>query len=435
MNSIGIRREDKSIWERRVPLTPRWVAGFVKDGIEVRVQPSQRRVFTDDEFRSAGAIVDEDLSSCDIIFGVKEIPRELFLEGKTYFFFSHIIKGQSYNMEMLRTMIQKKVNLIEYEKIVDDDDRRLVLFGRFAGLAGMIDTLHTYGERMAREGFDTPFTRIRFSHEYESLAEAKEVVSEVGRAVAAGEWPDRLVPLVCGFAGYGNVSKGAQEIFDLLAPETVAPGDLASHQPAGKLVKVVFHEEHMVRRKDAGRPFELKEYYNEPEKYEGIFEEHLPHLSVLMNTIYWEEQYPRLVTKDYLRAAWERGDVSLKVIGEISCDVEGSVECLVKVCDPGNPVYIYDPASGEVEDGFDGEGVALVAVEILPCELPRESSEAFSESLAPFIPELVKVDFDAPYEEWTLPAPLRKALILAGGEFSDPYGYIAAFLEEDRKSE
>lgn len=428
MNSIGIRREDKSIWERRVPLVPRHVKGLVEAGIEVRVQPSERRVFGDGEYRAVGAAVHEDLSLCDIIFGVKEIPRELFLEGKTYLFFSHIIKGQSYNMEMLRAMVEKRVNLVEYEKIVDHKGRRLVLFGRFAGLAGMIDALHAYGARMKVEDFETPFAAIRYAHEYDSLDGAKKAVAEAGRAVARGDWPAGLDMPVCGFAGCGNVSKGAQEIYDLLEPETARPEELPGRGAAARPVKVVFSEEHMVRPKVPDRPFELQEYYREPAKYEGTFERHLPHLAILMNTIYWEERYPRLVTKEYLRSAHEKGELSLKVIGEISCDVEGSVECLLEVRDPGNPVYVYDPASGSIRDGYEGDGVLMVAVEILPCELPRESSEAFGESLLPFIDDLARIDFGAPPDRWKLPPPLREALILANGEFTEPYRYIESFL-------
>ncbi len=427
MNVIGVRREDKSVWERRVPLTPGVVEKLVKQGIAVRVQPSDRRVFPDDAYRAAGAAVDDDLSPCDVIFGVKEIPAELLLPGKTYIFFAHVIKGQPYNMEMLRTLMEKKANLIDYERIVDSNGRRLVFFGRFAGLAGMIDALHTFGARARLDGFDTPLSAIGFAHTYDSLDDAKSAVEKAGERIAAGDWPADLPRLVCGFAGYGNVSRGAQEIFDLLRPETVDPDVLERCPGSGPPVKVVFREEHMVRRKGS-EPFALQEYYDEPEKYEPRFEEYLPFVNLLMNTIYWEERYPRLVTNNYLKRAWERGARTLKVIGEISCDVAGSVECLVKVCDPGNPVYVYEPLTGAVRDGFEGDGPVLLAVDILPCELPRESSVAFSEALEPFIEPLAAIDFTAPVDTWELPPPLREALIMAGGELTEPYAYLNSYM-------
>ena len=152
MKPIGIRREDKIHWERRTPIPPDRAAELVKAGIPVMAQPSDRRVFSDDEYRRAGVTVSEDLSSCSVIFGVKEVPPDLFIEGVGYVFFSHVIKGQSYNMPMLQRMIDRRCHLIDYEKIIDDKGRRLVLFGRHAGLAGMIETLRSIGLRLKEIG-------------------------------------------------------------------------------------------------------------------------------------------------------------------------------------------------------------------------------------------------------------------------------------------
>ena len=199
--TIGIRREDKNRWERRVPLIPEHVKEFKeKHGIETIIQPSQIRVYSEDEYTKAGAVVQEDLSNCPTVFAVKEIPIDFFEYGKTYIFFSHTIKGQKYNMPMLKKMMDLKCNLIDYEKIVDERGYRLVFFGRFAGLAGMIDTLWAFGRRLNSKNIDTPFNEIKQTVHYKSLNEIKEHLEKIGKKIQQNGLPESLTPLVIGFA-------------------------------------------------------------------------------------------------------------------------------------------------------------------------------------------------------------------------------------------
>jgi len=171
---IGIRREDKSIWERRVPIIPEHVRQLREEhSIEVRVQPSEIRVFQDEEFAQAGAWVEEDLSPCPVVFAVKEIPSHFFHPGHTYVFFAHVIKGQPYNMSMLRRLLELGCQLIDYEKVTDERGRRLIFFGRHAGLAGMIDTLWALGQRLNWEDIPNPFSDLHQACQYDSLAQAK----------------------------------------------------------------------------------------------------------------------------------------------------------------------------------------------------------------------------------------------------------------------
>ena len=180
--TIGIRREDKNEWERRVPLVPEYLKELKeKHDIEAVVQTSPIRVYVDKEYEEKGATVQEDLSSCPVIFAVKEIPINFFEENKTYVFFSHVIKGQKYNMPMLRKMMELKCNLIDYERIVDNKNRRLVFFGHYAGLAGMIDTLWTFGQRMHWKGIDTSFNEVKRAIHYKDLNEAKEHIKQIGK--------------------------------------------------------------------------------------------------------------------------------------------------------------------------------------------------------------------------------------------------------------
>jgi alpha-aminoadipic semialdehyde synthase len=245
---FGIRREDKNRWERRVPLTPHHVQELcAQHGLQCVVESSPIRVFSDEQYRELGVPVQDDVSHCPVVFAVKEIPMGFFRPGGTYVFFAHVIKGQKHNMPMLRRLMELGCTLIDYERIVDENGKRLIFFGRHAGLAGMIDTLWALGQRLRFEGIPTPFERLQPAHRYATLQEAKAAVAGVGEEIANAGLPEGLVPFVCGFAGYGHVSQGAQEIFDLLPHRKVLPTELARlpHEgdcAASVLYMVVFSE-------------------------------------------------------------------------------------------------------------------------------------------------------------------------------------------------
>ena len=428
---IGIRHEDKSRWEARVPLVPDDIRRLIGEHqVEFRVQSSPTRAFPDAAFREAGAEVAEDLAPCPIIMGVKEIPPEKLEAQKTYVYFAHVIKGQRSNMPALQRLLDLGCTLIDYERIENDQGQRLVFFGDYAGLAGMIDTLWALGLRLQHEGVDSPFSRLRQAHDYNDLEHAKREIAAVGEDIRRHGLPRAIQPLVCGFAGYGRVSQGAQEIYDLLPVEDVSPEELPSITPADKTCyKVVFHEEHIVERVDSSTPFDLQEYYKRPERYASRFFPYVEHLTMLVNCIYWEPKYPRLVTRDqfadlYAGSAKPR----LRVIGDITCDVDGSIECTVRSTDPGNPIYVYESRTGQTADGVAGDGPVVLAVDFLPCEVPVDASNHFSQALSPFIPALARAQYTAPLADSGLPPALQRGTIVYRGELTEPYRYLADHL-------
>ena len=423
---IGIRREDKSRWEGRVPLVPDDVKRLTEEqGVRFCVQSSPIRAFRDEQYRGAGAVLAADLRDCPIIVGVKEIPVDRFEPNKTYVFFSHTIKAQPVNMPALRRMVELGCTLIDYERIVDDQGRRLVFFGRYAGLAGMIDTLWALGQRLRHEGIENPFSRIQPAHRYDDLGCFEREFADVAAEIRTKGLPEALRPFVCGFAGYGQVSQGAQHIYDQLPVKEIAPAELAAVPPEAEVCyKVVFREEHMVEPTDASQPFELQEYYQYPKRYRANFFRHVPHLTVLVNCIYWEPKYPRMVTREQLRELYTGDQPRLRVIGDITCDVDGSLACTTRSTDPGNPIYVYDPATGETHDGVSGNGPVVLAVDFLPCELPVDASKHFSSSFAPFVPGLAKADFSGSLEQSGLPPELQRATIVYGGKLTEPYRYL-----------
>jgi alpha-aminoadipic semialdehyde synthase len=431
-HAIGIRRETKTPWERRAPITPELARRLVEDvGLTVLVQPSARRVYHDKEYVRAGAVTASNLSEADVILGVKEIPPDALEANKTYVFFSHVIKGQPANMPMLARMMELGCTLIDYEKITDNNGQRLIFFGRFAGLAGTIDALWALGQRFAWEGSTTPFAAIEPAHSYPSLEEARAAVSTAGEAISSDGVPPPFAPVVIGIAGYGNVAQGAREILSDLPTREVAPEalhDVTAEAFRHSVVVVTFREEHLVAPNRAEDLFELQDYYDHPDKYRSTFAPLLPHLTVLMNCTYWDHRYPKLVTKDDLRKLYAAGRHRLRVIGDLSCDIEGAVECTVKCTEPGDPVYVWNPASGETSSGVEGEGPIILAVDILPAELPLEASEEFSRTLAPFVPALARADFTVELDRLQLPDQLRRAVIVHRGELTSDYSYLKAHL-------
>ncbi len=431
VNLFGIRREDKNKWERRVPVTPQHISEL-KDQHDINaiVQPSPIRIFTDAEYTQHGAQVSEDISSCPVVFAVKEIPNAFFQPGKTYVFFSHTIKGQAYNMPMLQKILDLGCTLIDYERIADSKGRRLVFFGRYAGLAGMVDTLWAFGKRLHSQNINTPFNNIKQTIEYPGLPEIQTHLKHIGALIEKQGLPKSITPLVVGFAGYGNVSQGAQEILDLLPVKEIDPRQLTeiSEKPSDNVIyKAVFKEKHMVEPISTEDTFDLQDYYQNPQVYRSVFPHYLPRLSILMNCIYWDERYPRLFTKEFLKENFT-GQMKLQVVGDISVDINGAIEFTEKSTTPDNPVFVYNPHRDDIIDGYKENGIAVMAVDNLPCELPRESSQAFSKSLEPFIPAIVKADYTVEFTQLDLPPEIKNAVIVHQGKLTPQYTHLEQYL-------
>jgi alpha-aminoadipic semialdehyde synthase len=432
---IGIRQEENILKEKRAPLIPSHVRQLVAEhALDIRVEASTLRIFADEQYRREGARIARDLGDCDIILAIKEIPIRKILPGKVYIFFSHTAKGQPQNMPMLKRLIDRRCTLIDYEKIVDDRGRRLVFFGKQAGLAGMVDSLWSLGQRLRLEGLSNPFAHIRHMPTYQSLVDAEEAVRKVGWEIKEKGLNPCLAPLVCGIAGYGHTSQGAQEIFGLLPVEHIAPQGLAGlfkkkNYSANRVYQVVFKEEDMVAPKPGQGAFDLQDYYKNPKNYRPRLSSYLPYLTMLINCIYWTSDYPRFVTLATLKKLYgAKKPPRLRVIGDISCDVKGSIESTVKATHLQKPVYVYDLKKGRPYDGFKGKGPVVMSVYNLPAEIPLESSVFFSQVLKDFIPVLAGADFGRTFDDCHLPDPLKGAVILFNGEFTPSYSYMKPFV-------
>ena len=435
MNKIGLRKEEKA-FETRVPIIPEHVKILgEKYGLQFIVEPSDQRAFPESEYKNAGAKISNLLANPEvqIILGIKEMPIAFFEPNKVYMFFSHTIKGQQHNMPLLQKIMDVGATLIDYECVVDKNNRRLIFFGNWAGMAGVSDTLRILGQRLEYEGIEpNPFSEMKPTLECKDLSELKTEFIALGNRINEQGLPKSLTPFVIGFAGYGNVSRGAQEIFDILPHEIVEPDQLSTISSKNNIIyKCVFKEHHMVEPKDTSTEFNLQDYYKHGlEKYKGIFEKYVPYLTVLMNCIYWDKKYPRLVTKEFIRNHWHDATRKLRVVGDISCDMEGAIEFTMESTCAENPAFTYIISKNKIELGVKGDGPVVMAVDNLPCELPKESSTSFSETLLKFITVLAKADFTVPFENLNLSKELKDAIIVYKGKLTKDYNYLKRYLSK-----
>ncbi|KAH9652953.1 alpha-aminoadipic semialdehyde synthase [Citrus sinensis] len=357
---VGILAETSNKWERRAPLTPSHcsrllLAGRQKSGVaRILVQPSTKRVFNDAQYEEAGCEITTDkLRGVIVLFLVQ---LEMILPDRAYAFFSHTHKAQPENMALLDKILAQRVSLFDYELVEGNQGkRRLIAFGKFAGRAAIIDLLKGLGQRYLNLGYSTPFLTLGAAYMYPSLAAAKAAIISVGEEIATEGLPSGICPLVFVFTGSGHASIAAQEIFKLLPHTFVDPSRLpelfekagdSSQSTCSSSTKRVFQvygcvvtSENMVEPKDSSRAFDKNDYYEHPEQYNPIFHEKIaPYASAIINCIYWEKQFPRLLSTQQLRDLAQKG-CPLVGISDLTCDMEGSIEILNQTTTIDSPFF------------------------------------------------------------------------------------------------
>lgn len=425
-----IIEETKNRWERRTPLTPDAVRTLVDQGLEVQVVSSDLRIFRDDQYRAAGATMVHSTASGDVVLGIKEPPIDLVGEGQAFLVFSHTIKGQDYNMPLLQRFLDQGATLFDYERIVDDQDRRLIAFGRFAGIAGCVDTIWSLARRLDVLGISHPLGDARQTHEYGTTEAIWAAMEQLGERIRQEGFDASMAPATIGVFGCGKVGQGAGEVLDHLGAVQVTPAQLGSLEPDPRvLYRVDLVEQDLYERTDGG-PFVLQDYYDHPELFHSVADGYLDHITALVNTAFWNTQYPRTVTRASLRRFADSRSRML-AIGDIAADVAGSVEATVRCSDLDAPTFVYDPDSGVSPDGFEGRGTVVMSVDNLPCELSAEASGFFSEILVELLPGLAAADRGAALDEAGLPPALRRAAIAWRGQLTPDYQYLEEYLKKD----
>ncbi|XP_025907456.1 alpha-aminoadipic semialdehyde synthase, mitochondrial [Nothoprocta perdicaria] len=442
---LAIRREDVNAWERRAPLAPKHVKELTQMGYKVLVQPSNRRAIHEKDYVKAGGIIQEDISEASLIVGVKRPPEDKLIPQKNYAFFSHTIKAQEANMPLLDEILRQEIRLFDYEKMVDHKGMRVVAFGKWAGVAGMINILHGLGLRFLALGHHTPFMHIGMAHNYRNSSQAVQAVRDAGYEISLGLMPKSVGPLTFVFTGTGNVSKGAQEMFNALPCEFVEPHELKEVSKSGDLRKVygtvLSRHHHLVRKSDG--MYDPVDYDKHPELYTSRFNTDIaPYTTCLINGIYWEQHTPRLLSRQdaqKLLVPMKSAAVStegcpelphkLLAICDISADTGGSIEFMTECTTIDSPFCMYDADQHIIHDSVEGSGILMCSIDNLPAQLPIEATEYFGDMLFPYIEEMLLSEGSEPLENQNYSSVVRDAVIASNGSLTAKYEYIQKLRE------
>ncbi|KAJ2156250.1 hypothetical protein GGF46_005312 [Coemansia sp. RSA 552] len=428
---IGIRREDKNRWERRVALTPAHVKRLIREtGARVLVQPSNTRIFNNSSFERAGAEIEEDMSKADAILGIKEVPIDKLLPNKTYLIFSHTHKGQEYNMPTLQAFLDKKIRLIDYELMTNPTTgKRLVLFGTHAGYAGMIDGLHGLGQRLLALGYNSPLIHMGQAHVYPNLECVNTKLRHVADIIHDQGVPDAFSPMLFTFTGAGNVTRGARAIFDKLPHDNVTVDELPSiakdrfnQRYKNRLLALQIGAGDYLERVGGGK-YNRDEYREFPDRYRSVFAEKIaPYTTMLVNGIYWESKFPRLMTTQDLATIQRQRALKSRMlaIADISCDIGGSLEFMSHASTIDSPFFYVDAVNSVEHKDIERPGVQINSIDNLPTELPFEASKHFGDSLYPHARALAMGNLDNTI--------LSRAVICQDGALETPHRHLAAKL-------
>ena len=390
---IGLIREGKVPADNRVALTPaqcKWLVKHFPD-IQIVVQNSAHRCFHDEEYIQAGIEVTEDLNSCNLLLGIKEVPVSQLLANKQYLFFSHTKKKQPYNQLLMHAMMDQGITLVDYECLEHKDGQRIIGFGFFAGIVGAHNGIMTYGNRSGAFHLD----RVAGVKDYREL-----IHTYFGL---------KLPPIKIAVTGSGRVAHGILEVMNLMDVQEVEPDEYLSRN-FDYPVYVHLKGNDLYCHKETGK-YNREDFHKHAAQYDCVFEEFCAHTDILMNGIYWEQDIPRLFTMETLR----NPDFRIQVIADISDDKNGSIPCNLGDGSFDQPVYGIDKISGEKTQPYLPGSIDLMAVGNLPNELPRDASRFFGEQLIKYVLDDIRKGGSSTIE---------RAMILKDGNLTEAFSYL-----------
>lgn len=393
---IGLIREGKVPADNRVALTPaqcKWLVKHVPD-LQIQVQHSPNRCFTDAEYEHAGIPVLDDLSGCDVLLGIKEVPIAQLIPGKTYLFFSHTKKKQAYNQALMHAMVEKAITLIDYECLEHEDGQRIIGFGFFAGIVGAHNGIMAYGNRTG-------------AYHLGRVSEVKDY-----RELIHTYFGLKLPRVKIAVTGSGRVAHGILEIMNLMDVQEVEPDEYLSR--SFQYPVYVHLKGNELYRHAKNGTYSRDHFHAHAEEYECVFQQYCAHTDILMNGIYWEQSIPRLFTMDTMR----QDDFRIQTIADITDDKNGSVPCNLGDAPTEAPVYGVNRITGEKTEPYLSGSVDVMAVGNLPNELPRDASRYFGE-------QLIKYVLDDMHKGGS--TAIDKATILTNGRLTPGFSYLADY--------
>ncbi len=398
---IGVLREEKSPVDKRVPLTPLICSELLRKypHLEIYVQPSKIRCYADNEYTAFGVPLKEDLSDCNVLMGVKEVPPDFLISGKKYFFFSHTIKKQPHNQKLMEALIKKKIQMIDYETLTDKNHSRIIGFGRFAGIVGAYNGILGYGKK-----YD--LFQLRPANMCRDRAEMEEELKRV-----------KLPNIKIVLTGGGRVANGVIETLSALRIRKVTAEEflMASYREP---VYCQLNSRNYVERIDDNN-FDLQEFHSHPERFRSKFKPYTKTADIYITAHYWNPHAPKMFELSDLK---EPG-FHISVIADITCDVNGSIPTTIRASSIDNPFYGYNILLDKEDLPFNKDTVCIMAVDNLPCELPRDASDDFSKDLMErVLPSLILEDKNGIIE---------RATICKDGKLTPEFEYLKEYAKEN----
>jgi alanine dehydrogenase len=396
---FGIIKERKSPPDRRVVFSPNELTRLKQlyQTATVKVEHSDIRIFTDEQYKNIGIEVSNDMNDCDVLFGVKEVPAEDLIRNKAYFFFSHTIKKQPYNKKLLQAILEKNIDLYDHETIVDANNRRLIGFGRYAGIVGTYNSIRAFGIKF--ELFKLP--------KAETLSGKEALITHLKRLV--------LPPLKFVVTGTGKVGNGVKEVLDAIKVKEVSVENYLTKnytQAVYTQIDVLDYN----KRKD-GEVLDFTDFYNNPKEYVSNFERFTKVSDIYISGHFYANEAPVILTREMLQA----NDCKIKVVGDISCDVNGPIACTLRASTIAEPLYGYLPSENKEVDVFHPAAIVVMAVDNLPCELPKDASEGFGEM---FMEHVIPAFFNGDKD-----GILQRAKMTEKGKLTPRFSYLQDYVD------
>lgn len=396
---FGIIKERKTPPDRRVVFTPEELVRLKTEHpeAEIKVESSDIRIFPDSEYAKAGIEVATDMTDCDVLFGVKEVPVDALIPNKKYFFFSHTIKKQPYNKKLLQAILAKKIDLYDHETIVDANFKRLIGFGRYAGIVGMYNGIRAFGTKF--DLFKLP--------KAETLEHREDLINRLKRIT--------LPPVKIVVTGKGKVGNGIKEMLDAMKIKEVSIENYLTKNysdPVYTQITVLDYN----KRKD-GKPSEKYDFYNNPTEYTSDFARFANVSDIFMAGHFAGNDAPVILSREMLLSK----DNKIRVIADVSCDVDGPIESTIKASTIAEPIYGYLPSEHKEVDIFHPSAIVVMAVDNLPCELPKDASEGFGEM---FMEHVIPAFFNGDKD-----GILQRAKMTENGQLTERFKYLQSYVE------
>ncbi len=396
---IGLIKERKTPPDSRVALTPIQLSQLTATNNEltINVESSKARCFKDEEYRNLKLNVIENVNDCQLLLGVKEVPIEHLIEGKDYMFFSHTFKKQLYNRNLLQAVLKKNIRLIDYETIVDENGIRLIGFGKYAGIVGTHYALLMWGKKTGT--YD--FKRAVECYDYKEMIKQYENAN-FGKA--------RII-----VTGTGKVSNGCILVLDKAKIKRVSSEEFLTKEFDEAVYLQIDVDE--INKHKEGKAFEFQHFFDNPKDYESKFEKYLSKTDILINGMYWDPDAPRLFTKEDVADK----NFNIKVISDISCDINGSVPITIKATTIANPYYGFDADKMQECEAFTKKSIDMMTVDNLPNELPRDASTMFGSVM---LNKVIPLYLENSHHEI-----LQNATIAENGKLTEKFSYLQDYVD------